>query len=87
MMITAVYDEDLAEIIGRITPDVDIRRASNVEPYNSLPDKVKERVKDKSPRNWWAYMIEADELLGPFSTRLEALEAEAEFLRKTLRET
>lgn len=87
MTITAVYDEDLVEIIGRIAPDMEIRRASNVEPYNSLPEKVKERVKDKSPLHWWAYMIEEDELLGPFSTRSEALEAEAAFLRKTLMET
>lgn len=87
MTITAVYDEDLVEIIGRITPDLEIRRASNVEPYNSLPENVKERVKDKSPLHWWAYMIEEDELLGPFSTRSEALEAEAAFLRKTLMET
>lgn len=84
MKISAIYDEDLLEILHRITPDLDIQRASRVEPYNSLPEEIKDRVQDKSPLNWWAYMIESDELLGPFKTRSEALEAEVKFLRKIL---
>ena len=83
MRITAIYDDDLAEILGRITNDLTVRRASNVEPYESLPENIKPRVQDKSPLNWWAYMIEDDYLLGPFKTREEALKAERVYLKNS----
>lgn len=84
-----VYSEDL-EPLSKELGQQTIRRASHVEPTGSLSSEAwvwlmrESRVPINQidlPEGWWADMLPVyGPVLGPFSTRQEALDAEVVWL-------
>lgn len=87
-----VYSEKLAEITAPLGTTT-LRRASHVEPTSELSTAAMHYLtalqgwKALVVAAWWADMIPScppgsPEVLGPFATRQEALDAEAVWLRE-----
>jgi len=87
----ALYSEVAHKLLASLG-DVQIRRASRVEPTDSLSQEARTWLNEEQARNcldigqlppnkWWADLAPVvGPVLGPFETREEALRAELEWL-------
>lgn len=85
---TAIYDDDVSDILRDCGCICRVRRASYVETILNLPPETRARIpEDADPSLWWVDFspIGEDTLLGPFKTRRRALGEEKSWLERYLK--